>query len=189
VTAATTLQRRLRFWGRHGVRRAYTLIELVASIAATAILVAGMGSVVMVAARSTSESPVPVRQVRAAVTAQDILSELEYAVSFSERTATAVEFTVTDRNGDASVETIRYAWSGTPGDPLTRQYNGGTAVEFRKDIHLFSYSDLVETVTAYDGTETHHVYQCDLVIQVGDDSSAQAMSSVKAHNAPEVAAP
>lgn len=184
-----TLQRRSRFRGRHRARRAYTLIELVASIAATAILVAGMGSVVMVAARSTSESPVPIRQVQAAVTARDILCELEYAVSFGERTATAVEFTVNDRNGDGGVETIRYAWSGTPGDPLIRQYNGGTAVEFRKDIHLFSYSDLVKTVAAYDGSETHHVYQCDLIIQVGEDWSAQTVSSVKAQNAPEVAAP
>jgi hypothetical protein len=170
-------------------RPGYTLIELVAGVAATSILVAGMGSVVMVAARSTDESTLPARQIQASMAVHDILAELQFAVSFNERTATAVEFTVTDRDADTVAETIRYAWSGTAGDPLTRKYNGGTTVNYLDDVQAFDYSDLIETVTAYDGTETHHVYQCDVTLQVGDNAAARVDGSVKTFNAPEVAAP
>ena len=64
------------------------------------------------------------------------ICELNYALSFTERPVNVVEFTVADRDGDESPEFIRYAWSGTPGDPLTRQYNGGTIAELVRDVHL-----------------------------------------------------
>ena len=38
----------------------------------------------------------------------------------------------------AGPETIRYAWSGTPGDPLTRQYNGGTVLNVSDYVQFFS---------------------------------------------------
>lgn len=170
-------------------RYGYTLMEMVASVAATTILVAGMGSVVMVAARSTSESTVPALQIQASTALHEIASELQFAIAFTERTATAVEFTVADRDADAAVETIRYAWSGTPGDPLTRQYNGAAVVDYLANVHAFDYTDLVRTVTFCDGTETHHVYQCDLALQAGPDSSARITSTLKTFNAPEVATP
>jgi Tfp pilus assembly protein FimT len=170
-------------------RRGYTLVELVTGVAATSILVAGMGSVVMVAARSTNESTLPARQIQASRAVHDILAELQFAVSFNERTATAVEFTVTDRDANAVAETIRYAWSGTAGDPLTRKYNGGTAVDYLDNVQAFNYSDLVETVTDYDGTETHHVYQCDVTLQAGDSAAARIAAVAKTLNAPEVASP
>lgn len=177
-------QRSHRF-SRHG----YTLVELVAGVAATALLVAGMGSVVMVAARSTSEDSLPACQIQASTAMHDVLADLQYAVSFNERTATAVEFTVADRDGDTDADTIRYSWSGTPGDPLTRKYNGGEAVSFVEGVQAFAYSDLVETVRSYDGTETNHVYQCELALQIGDDAATDVLGAIKTHNAPEVASP
>lgn len=170
-------------------RRGYTLVELVACVAATSILVAGMGSVVMVAARSTNQDTLPARQIQVSMAVHDILAELQFAISFSERTANAVEFTVADRDADTIAETIRYAWSGTAGDPLTREYNGAAAVNYLDNVQTFDYSDLIETVTSYDGTETHHVYQCDVTLQVGDNGAARIDGSAKTLNAPEVAAP
>jgi hypothetical protein len=55
-----------------------------------------------------------------------LTSELACALSVTEMSANAITFTVADRNGDGAPETIRYAWSGVAGEPLTRQYNGGS---------------------------------------------------------------
>jgi len=173
----------------HRRRLGYTLVELVASLAATSILLAGMGSVVYVAARSTDESTTPALQILASSTAHDVLSDLQYAVSFQQRSTTAVEFKVADRNGDGSPDTIRYAWSGTSGDPLTRRYNSGTVANYLENVHVFEYADHIETIQAFDGTQKHCVYQSDISLQVGNDPSSGIVGSVKTHNAPEVPAP
>lgn len=67
----------------------------------------------------------------------DLLADIQLAQSFSENTTTAVTFTVPDRNGDNNPETIRYAWSGNAGDPLTRQYNSGAVVTVAENVHTF----------------------------------------------------
>lgn len=170
-------------------REGHTLIEVVVSVIATSILVAGMGSVVMVAARSTSEETLPIHQIQAAAAVHEILSDLQFALSLSERSATAVEFTVPDRDSDGTSETIRYAWSATEGDPLTRQYNGGDEVDFLANVHAFEYADLVKTVTDFDGNESHHVYECRISLQVGDNVAVQTIGATKMENVPEVAAP
>ena len=184
--------------GRHGhIRRqlangrrlAYTLMELVASIAATSILMAGMGSVMFVAARSTDDSSTPANQIVASAAAHEILSDLQFAKSFLGGSSTAVKFSVADRDGGDTDETIRYAWSGTPGAALTRQYNSQTVVDYLDNVHDFGYTDHVETVEAFDGTQTHHVYQSDIWLQVGDDPAARVIVGVKPLNAPEVPTP
>ena len=172
-----------------GLRSGYTLVELVASLAATSILLAGMGSVVYVAARSTDESTMPAMRIQTSAASHDVLSDLQYAVSFQERSTAAVQFKVADRDGDGSPDTIRYAWSGTPGDPLTRQYNSRTAANYLENVHVFEYADHVETVQAFDGTQKHCVYQSDISLQIGDDASSRIVGLVKTHNAPEVPAP
>jgi hypothetical protein len=70
------------------------------------------------------------------------VTDLQTAKSFTERTATAVTFTVPDRDGDNIDETIRYAWAGTPGDPLTYQLNGGTATTLADDVQQFNLAAL-----------------------------------------------
>ena len=174
---------------RHIRRPGYTLIELVASIAATSILMAGMGSVMFVAARSTDESAAPAMQILASATLHEIVSDLQFAESFIERSSTAVKFSVADRDADSTDETIRYAWSGTPGDPLTRQYGSQAAIDYLDNVHFFAYADHVETVEAFGGTQTHYVYQSDIWLQVGADSSSRVFVAAKTLNAPEVATP
>ncbi len=125
--------------------RGHTLLEMVVAVTVSGVLIAGLMSTLYVASRAASPGGSS-RAVLAELDAADeLLGDLVYAVAFTERSASAVEFTVADRNGDNTPETIRYAWSGTPGDPLTRQYNGGTAVEIVSDVQEFTLSYHVRT--------------------------------------------
>ena len=110
-------------------RRGHTLIEMVLSMVVLSIVLSAIGSAIVLAAHAIPDAPEATTAVAtAAEVAEQIAGELLFARSFLERTANAIEFTVADRSGDAVPETIRYAFSGTPGDPVTRQYNGGTVV-------------------------------------------------------------
>ena len=108
------------------VRRGYTLLELMIAMVGATTLMAGLSSAIFVAvqAAGTDDSPLSASR-RGGAVLSDLLAELEFARSFTETTPTAITMIVPDRDGDTIAETIRYAWSGTPGDPLTRQYNGG----------------------------------------------------------------
>lgn len=131
------------------VRQGYTLVELVVSIGAASILMLGMGSAVMLSAEAfqTNETPVG-RRVDTTQVQQQILNDLRYARSFSERTANAVTFTVPDRTGNGRPDTIRYAWSGTAGDPLTYSLNGSTPVELAASVNQFSLTFQTQTLNA-----------------------------------------
>ena len=132
-----------------------TLIELIVSLTASSFLLVGVGSALYIAAQSTDPQLGGVQgTVDGSQMLFDLAAELEFAQSFSERTATSVTFTVADRNADAAPETIRYAWSGTAGDPLTRQYNGGTVINVVENVYDFNLDYRTKTVTT---TETQTV--------------------------------
>jgi len=76
------------------------------------------------------------------------VADVEHAISFSERTANAVTFTVPDRDGNGLPDTIRYAWSGTPGDPLTYEYNGSVAEKIAVDVHNFNLASMTRLMIA-----------------------------------------
>lgn len=126
---------------------AYTLIEMVTALAIVSILMLGVASAMLVASRAVAPDTRPRATHAAAEAAARVVRELEFATAFTERTAGAVTFTVADRTGDGSEETIRYAWSGTAGDPLTRQVNGGTAVPVVDDVRECAFTCDLETVT------------------------------------------
>ncbi|MCH7925855.1 MAG: prepilin-type N-terminal cleavage/methylation domain-containing protein, partial [Planctomycetes bacterium] len=115
---------------RRRVRRGFTLVELVAAMTVMTILMMGMGSAMIIASRAIPNDKSPMSIATESRNVLDRLTEdLLYAISVSEKAATALTFTVADRgHGAAGPETIRYAWSGTPGDPLTLEYNGASAV-------------------------------------------------------------
>ncbi|MGE3316529.1 MAG: carbohydrate binding domain-containing protein [Planctomycetaceae bacterium] len=144
---------------RNSVRRGYTLLEmLVASVSAT-FLVVGLASAMFVAARGTDPTLSAHEAALQGDTAMtDLIADLTLAESFSEKTTTAVTFVVPDRNNDGIPETIRYAWSGTPGDPLTRQYNGGAVATVVANVHEFQFElpppspNLLTNPGAEDGT-------------------------------------
>jgi hypothetical protein len=67
----------------------------------------------------------PTTGLRQAHDAENLIAaELRYAMSVAELTSNAIMFTVADRDNNGSPETIRYYWTGTPGAPLRRVYNG-----------------------------------------------------------------
>ena len=128
-------------------RSGFTLIELVTSMTIGAILLGGMGSAILIAShalpgRNTATDAI----LRASDVVEQIAGELHCAVTFTQRSATMVEITVPDRNADLAPETIRYTWSGTPGDPLTRQYNAGTIVIIAEDVQEFDLTYRLKTI-------------------------------------------
>ncbi len=132
--------------GQHGglvtparYRPAFTLVELVLGIVITSILLGALSSALLLASHALpGQNKTTDRTAEAGRVLDDIASELQYAVQIVERSGRAITFTVPDRNGDGSPERIRYAWSGTAGDPLTRQYNAGSAYAVLPAVHQFS---------------------------------------------------
>lgn len=128
--------------------RGLTLIELVVSTAAVAVLMGGMASAVLLATRALPESGSELDGVvEAGAAVQQLAGELLCAVSVGEHSAVALEFAVPDRNNDGLPETIRYHWSGTPGDPLHRRCNGGGDVPVVESVESLRLSYAVATFT------------------------------------------
>jgi hypothetical protein len=121
-------------------RSAHTLIELMVAMTAASVLIVGLSSSVFIALKATDTENTATSAILEGGDALDsMLLDIEFALSFSEQTANAITFTVPDRDGDSNPEIIRYAWSGVPGDPLTRQYNGGSVATMLENVHVFQH--------------------------------------------------
>ena len=143
-------------------RRGFTLVEVTITAAIMTILLGGMASAILLASKAQPDTQSVPSAAMASSRATDLLSaDVFHAVSIARATATELVFTVADRSGDGAPETIRYAWSGTPGDPLLRQVNGNTAATAASDVREFqlvydkrqvalptSYSDGAEVLLA-----------------------------------------
>ncbi|MBC7771196.1 MAG: prepilin-type N-terminal cleavage/methylation domain-containing protein [Pyrinomonadaceae bacterium] len=109
-----------------GRQRAFSLIECVLSLVIVSVLLLACASVISLTLRSETVSrstdSAHVQNAVASRAAIRIGEDLRIALAFSERTPTAVTFTVPDRNGDATPEKVRYAWAGA-GSPLLRWQN------------------------------------------------------------------
>jgi len=117
-------------------------------MAVTSIIMLGIGSAMLIAGRAMPDVHSPaVESVAGAEAVERIVAELQYAIAVNQRSATLIEFTVADRNSDGTPEVIRYEWSGTAGDPLTRKYNAGAAVNVLSDIREFSLSYDLQTIS------------------------------------------
>ena len=111
---------------------------MISALAVMTVILIAVGSAVVLASRSLPSSRTANDHViRTAKVLQNLSADLGSAVYLTERTANALTFTLADRNNDGVPEVIRYAWSGTDGDPLTRQLNGGSAVTLVDDVHAF----------------------------------------------------
>ena len=130
-------------------RPGYTFIELVVSMVSSTLLVAGLSSTLYISSWALNNENSAARQSSvAAEVLADMMADLRHTQTFSERTATAVTFTVPDRDGDTLAETVRYAWSGTPGDPLTYQYNGGNVKTLASNVQAFFFNSLTRLLLA-----------------------------------------
>lgn len=121
---------------------AFTLVEMVVSLAITSVLMVGMASVVMLSGQTIPSPDSPTSGTLAvSLGLRGVAADLQEATGFTVATSRVMEFTVPDRDNppDGSEETIRYEWSGTPGDPLTRTINGGSAFEVIDSLHSFIF--------------------------------------------------
>ena len=163
-------------------RRGFTLAELLAAMLIMTILVGAMGSTIMLATQAIDDGNDPLSHVvRSGMALEQISGDVAYALSFSESTATAITFAVEDRDADSVEETFRYAWSGTPGDPLTREYNGGSAVTLLEDVRAltFSYVPMASTdgVTLTEEAESGEVLLASYDVTPGNQSAPIRVSS------------
>ncbi len=128
--------------------RGLTLVEMAVAVAVTSVIMLGLASAMLMAGRALPEARSPAgASLGAAAAVEQMVTELQYAVSINQRSANMIEFAVSDRNADDVPETIRYEWSGTSGAPLTRQYNGGPAVSVLTDLREFGLSYDLKTIT------------------------------------------
>ena len=148
------------------VRRGFTLVELVASMVVMIILMLGMGSAMTLATRAIPDGKSSMEIATDSRNVLDRMTEdLLYATSVTEKTANAITFTVADRgHGAAGPETIRYAWSGTPGDPLTLEYNGAVAASLLDDVQEFALTyntkaSAAQAGPAVEGPEESFLFQ------------------------------
>ncbi|MCG3180431.1 MAG: hypothetical protein BIFFINMI_02792 [Phycisphaerae bacterium] len=128
-------------------RRGVTLLEVILTIGIAAILLGASVSMLFVAQQAVASGAESAESLsQESVAMQMITTDLSLATSFSERTDTAVTMTVPDRSGDGQPETIRYAWSGVPGDPLTRRINGGEVTTLAPACYHLRFSYLLKTL-------------------------------------------
>jgi hypothetical protein len=130
-------------------RTGLTLLEMAVCLASSTMLVAGLASSIYLSTQTLPGNENASRKAaQASGIVRDVISDVSMALSFTERTARAMTFTVPDRNGDDMPETIRYAWSGTVGDPLTYQYNSGTVISVATGVQAFNLEGLTRTMLA-----------------------------------------
>lgn len=147
ATSQTMLQPGRRSQTRP-TRRGYTLLEMIISTGAATVLLGGLMSTIVVANRAWSPDLKPVIKTEASGLTRQLSIDLKSALYFTERTSTAVTFAVPDRDSDGQPELLRYAWSGTVGDPLTVSLNGGTAEPLVADVSTLNLSFLTRSVIA-----------------------------------------
>lgn len=127
-------------------RRAFTLVEVMVSMVVVSIIMGAIASVMRLATTQLDATSSGMSNVSKATSLlQQITAEVALAKTVTERTATAITFTVPDRNADGQDETIRYSWTGTAGNPLTRTYNG-TSATIADNVYYFNATYLLKTV-------------------------------------------
>lgn len=130
------------------IRRGYTFIELLVSMGAATILLAGLPSCIFIVTQSFDGNTSAVKRAETTSLQMDILNDLKHALSFQQLTANSVTMLVPDRDGDGSSEQIQYSWSGRQGDPLVYQYNSGASVNLVEDVYHFNLLNLTRYATA-----------------------------------------
>ncbi|MFM9996532.1 MAG: hypothetical protein ACKVU4_12125 [Phycisphaerales bacterium] len=132
-------------------RTGLSLVEVLCGLAVSSVLVGGIGSALVLSGQAipSRTSSAPLHVVSSARTVDGVAAELRYAIDVIELGVHAVTFRVHDRDGDGEPETIRYAWSGTPGDPLTRAVNLSDAESIVPEVDdlAFTYQRRTETAT------------------------------------------
>lgn len=135
---------------RHADRRSgYTFIELLLASATASILMAGSAGSIYIASQAMNlDQGAAVELANADIGIDRVMDDLRHALAFTERTTTAVTFTVPDRDGDDVPEKLRYAWSGVAGTELSASINDSTPSVVVADVQTLNFNYLERFVEA-----------------------------------------
>jgi type II secretory pathway pseudopilin PulG len=155
----------------------FSLIELVAAMGITVVLLAAIASTAYIATRALPQTNDAFSAPTTAARAVDQMAgELESALLVLQQTPTSITFTVPPRNGDTVPEKISYSWAGPSGAPLLRQYNSGPAVPIIDAVDQFSLTPIVATTTeSYPGVATEDTADS-LLIDYSSTSGAGSLN-------------
>lgn len=132
--------------------RGFSLAELLVAMTIVSLLMAGIGSAVLIATHALpSRTGAQATRMDAAALLDQIESELAYAVTVPERTATAIAFAVPDRDGNGNAERIRYSYSAAA-KTISREYSGSTAQAMLTGVESLAFEYVyVPVAVSYDG--------------------------------------
>lgn len=158
-----------------------TLVELVASMAVSAVLLGGIGASVMLAGRAV---PSRATAAGAVVEAEQAISrmaaDLAVATSVPIRTAMEIEFTVADRNGDNNTERFGYKWSGAAGTPLRVSENLSLPAVLVPNVYDFQLQYLAATAES-----RFYLYGVRIRLRTSEDAASVVETTIFLLNAPE----
>jgi hypothetical protein len=117
------------------------------AMVASAALLAGLGSVMMIARQIAYTPSASAKRLEASEAVSKLADDARCATFIATHTPYVFEFVVSDRDGDGAAERFRYEWSGVPGDPLKKTTNGGTAVVLVDSVQNFQYSLVTNSQT------------------------------------------
>lgn len=104
-------------------RRGFSLIEMVTALTISSIIMAALGSAVVIASAA-----LPTPRTEAAEAMERSLDRMILEVSEGELVKAAgsgvLTFVVPDRDADGQTELVSYTWDGKAGSPVLRSYNG-----------------------------------------------------------------
>lgn len=120
-------------------RRGHTLIELVTASVSSAILLAGLGSVVLIASQVANTPMASTQRLEASAAVNEISNDVRFATFIIEQSASVLEFVVADRTNDGAAERIRYdLFVETDGTKTLRKtVNGGTPRKLVEKVQNF----------------------------------------------------
>lgn len=105
-------------------QRGFTVAELLVALGISSTVMIGTVAAIGIGGRTFQVATEGIGSTEANDGLARISADIEQAIHFDERTTSAIAFYVPDRTGDGSPEHMRYAWSGTAGDPITLSLNG-----------------------------------------------------------------
>src|SRR5687767_13477913 len=125
----------------------HTLLELIAAMICSAVLLAGLGSVMLIARQVAYTPSAATVRTETSEAVSWLADELQYATLLIDQSPKTLEFVIADRDGDGRAERIRYEWSGTPGDPLVKTVNGGTPKNILEQVDQFQAAYVLKPET------------------------------------------
>ncbi len=129
-------------------RAAFTLIEIVISLALISIIAIASAGVMRLAARAAAGSGDPRAEASGPGEAvRQITQDLQLATSVLRADSTGLSVEVPDRDADGLPETIEYEWDGVSGSTATRSINGSPASPLLMDVVSLDFSLDVATLS------------------------------------------